>query len=67
MRPDGRLNRTPLPNYEIEPRDHLNEVGLIVAANGLEFKSHADARYKIAHVRRGADALIFDEKIEGNC
>ena len=65
--PDGGLNRTALPSCGIEPRDHLNEVGLIVAANGLEFEPHADARYEMAHVRSGADGSIFDEKIEGNC
>jgi hypothetical protein len=64
---DGKLNRTPLPSCEIEPRDHLNEVGLIVAVNGLEFEPHADARYEMAHVRSGANGSIFDEKIEGNC
>ena len=57
----------PLPRCEIEPRDHLNEVGLIVAANGLEFEPHADARYEMAHVRSGANGSIFHEKIEGNC
>ena len=67
MRLDGELSHTPLPNCEIEPRDHLNEVGLIVAANGLEFEPHADARYEMADVRGGADGSIFDEKIEGNC
>ena len=51
----------------VEPRDHLNEVGLIVAVNGLEFEPHADARYEMAHVRSGANGSIFDEKIEGNC
>ena len=45
--PDGGLNRTALPSCRIEPRDHLNEVGLIVAANGLKFEPHADARYEI--------------------
>jgi len=64
---DGGLNHTALPSCGIEPRDHLNEVGLIVAANGLEFEPHADARYEMAHVRSGADGSIFDEKIEGNC
>jgi len=64
---DGALNRTALPSCGIEPRDHLNEVGLIVAANGLEFEPHADARYEMAHVRSGADGSIFDKKIEGNC
>ena len=67
MPPDGGLNRTALPSCGIEPRDHLNEVGLIVAANGLEFEPHADARYEMAHARSGADASIFDEKIESNC
>ena len=67
MPPDGGLNRTALPSCGIEPRDHLNEVGLIVAANVLEFEPHADARYEMAHVRSGADGSIFDEKIEGNC
>ncbi len=33
-----KLNRTPLPICEIEPRDHLNEVGLINVANGLGFE-----------------------------
>ena len=67
MPTDGALNRTALPSGGIEARDHLNEVGLIVAANGLEFESHADARYEMAHVRSGADGSIFDQKIEGNC
>ena len=63
MPPDGGLNRTALPSCGIEPRDHLNEVGLIVAANALEFEPHADARYEMAYVRSGADGSIFDEKI----
>src|SRR5215469_10016178 len=42
-------------------------MGLIVAANGLEFEPHADTRYEMAHVRSGTDGSIFDEKIEGNC
>ena len=50
-----------------EPRDHPNEVGLMVPANGFEFEPHADARYEMAHVGSGANGSIFDEKIEGNC
>jgi hypothetical protein len=66
VRLDGALNLTLLPNCETEPRDHLNEVGLIAAANGLKFQPHADARYEVAHVRGGANGSIFNEKIEGN-